>query len=226
MVVPALSEHFVLLRRPRGDLLLEVPRRAGFVEELRAVRGDALTVRLDNGVLVARGQVKGELDPEAAAAAFVGTEALLLLPYDQDSILLRGETFFFGFLYHQVPVEAGDVVEALADESADPALPSPITAGSVMGDRDAHGRVRKWERAFGVLKTSPRRLYWMRHPADTTAVGEIDIDGIRVAAACAEDQGAFVLVRSREYGADAFYFKAPGRNSRDDWMTSVRTLQD
>jgi hypothetical protein len=200
VVLPPLSDVFLILRRPTGDLLLELSRRSLFLTELQDLRlaTEPLPVRVDAEILVAEEPLSKDGEEwRRAVVAFVQKEAFLMLEHKPESLLICGETFFYGFL----------LVQVLATEEP------PQTW--------------KWMRCFAILKTA-RRLVWTLHPTDSEPLGDIETEQAEVEPLPhPSDETMFsVSATSGDQEKQRYIFKAVSLRIRDEWIVSIRTLQE
>mmetsp|Transcript_69919 Transcript_69919/g.138435 ORF Transcript_69919/g.138435 Transcript_69919/m.138435 type:complete len:1008 (-) Transcript_69919:204-3227(-) len=136
--------------------------------------------------------------------AYVEADIFLLLPYAPNSMLLQdGDTFFFGLLdLHQ------------------------DNTGAQLG------QAWRWQSCFAMVKSSSghgRRLVWCLHPNDEQCVGSVQLACIQAVQPLDTPRGEHCFVLDCRADGDrpacALTFRAGSAQSREDWVVSVRTVQ-
>jgi len=187
----------------RGRLLDELQRAAGAVAATwgGADFGDSLVVRHSADPIV---ELYDERRNCVGTLAYVEADIFLLLPYAPNSMLLQGgDTFFFGLLdLHQ------------GNEGAQP------------------GQAWRWHSCFAMVKSSPgngRRLVWCSHPNDEHCLGSVPLACIQAVQPLDTPRGEHCFVLDCRADGDrsacALTFRTGSAQTREDWVVSVRTVQ-
>jgi len=187
----------------RSRLLDELQRAAGAVAATwgGADFGDSLAVRHSTEPIV---ELYDERRNCVGTLAYVEADIFLLLPYAPNSMLLQGgDTFFFGLL----------------DLHQDNAGAPP-------------GQAWRWLSCFAMVKSSPgqgRRLVWCSHPNDEDCLGSVPLACIQAVQPLDTPRGEHCFVldcrADGNRSACALTFRAGSAQSREDWVVSVRTVQ-
>mmetsp|Transcript_16065 Transcript_16065/g.40850 ORF Transcript_16065/g.40850 Transcript_16065/m.40850 type:complete len:1046 (+) Transcript_16065:43-3180(+) len=215
LIAPFSASVFVLRRTEGPDLLLDTQSREDFFQHLRKClefcedhprRFGEPVDEWPNTIVPLLG-TKRDGGP-VAAAAFLQYEVFLFLPWHSNSCLMRGDTFFFGFLY-------------LHEQRAGDAADSPYT-------RSQAGQWR-WSLLFFMLKTSTRELVWVHHPSDTEPAGSIKVDNIQSLHSLDSPTGEFCFILNctgvNDATEDGHVLRSVDPRNREDWIVSIRSLQ-
>lgn len=207
---------FVCRGKGTSDIVLDMPSRDRFLDELRSAKtrileeddeevDDAavLPVRFASDQIMPLFQEKGAV---VGTLAFVEKSTLLLVPHAPKSLLLQGETFFFGLLeLHRSTQRA-----------------------------QGSGVKWRWQVYVFILKSGmsleARELMWCHHPSESECAGSVAIGDVNQVQSIDTPQGDACLIVSflnRESGVeDAITLRARSPESRDDWVVSIRTMQE
>eukprot|EP00933_Yihiella_yeosuensis_P083515 TRINITY_DN97758_c0_g1_i1.p1 TRINITY_DN97758_c0_g1~~TRINITY_DN97758_c0_g1_i1.p1 ORF type:complete len:503 (+),score=88.48 TRINITY_DN97758_c0_g1_i1:214-1509(+) len=201
----------VLIVRPfrSPDLVLDLPAasRSRLIEELQLATHQ-VNARWGGTDFGGGLQIIQECEPiselydalrqKVGLLAWVEIGTFLMLPFRANSALLAGrDVFFFGTL-----------------------------------DLHQGGKTWAWNKFFFVLKSSvgeDRKLMWSRHPNDEHPVGAIHVHDIKAVQALDNPSGEVCLIVDYTNAAgcpDLLTLRASSLQSREDWIVSIRTMQN
>lgn len=218
IIISSYSDTMLILRMHRmPDVLLDIAPRARFLKELQLATQRIVAQWGGTADFSGVVQVQNEAEPLIAlmdewrkrigTVAFLEQDVFLLLPFVHNSVLMSdGEVFFFGFL---------DLHHSLAAKRRG--------GGSAWN--------WKWQTYLFILKSGPgqvRKLEWCRHPNDTKSIGSVQVDKIREALPLdmPDQEGACLIIDFEgSSGLEAMTLRARTPNNREDWITSIRTMQ-
>jgi len=195
---------FVLRTKWFADVLIDMESRGRFLEELRLAIVQVAkrwgTVDPNMPISITPEPICGlenEHRQRLGTLVFVESNMLVIVPYAPDSLLLSGDTFFFGFL----------------------ALTRFQSASSAR-EWQSYFFVLKTGLA------GQRRFMWCHHPNDASCVTSLPVEGIqRVEAEDGPDGSPCIkLSHSANSAPNPMTLRAKTAKNRDDWIAALRTL--